>query len=78
MNDEELIKAWTALDPTAAQRRRLEARVLNWLEAHDTPLITEWINLVRAAPLQTFALVAASAIAIVVTSPLVWLLRVIL
>ena len=42
MNDHELGAVWTALHPTMAQDRRIEARVFDWLEAHDTSLAAEW------------------------------------
>ena len=43
MNDEELGDAWTTLEPTVRQRRRIDARVFAWLEARDTPLAAEWL-----------------------------------
>jgi len=72
MNDEELAGVWATLQPTAAQRRRIEARVSAWLEARDTPLAAEWLGLFRIAPLSSAGLVAVSALAIAVAPPVVW------
>lgn len=35
MNDQEFADVWSTLDPTALQRRRIDARVVAWLEARD-------------------------------------------
>ena len=76
MNDDELAGIWTTLQPTARQRRRIDARVSAWLEARDSPLAGEWLELFRVAPVSAAGLVAVSAVAIVVTAtPLLWLAR---
>jgi hypothetical protein len=75
MNDEELIAAWTNLVPTTGQLRRIDARVAEWLEAHDTSLAAEWLAMFRVAPFGAFALVAASAVAVMAVSPLFWFAR---
>jgi len=72
MNDEELAGVWATLQPTAPQRRRIDARVSAWLEARDTPLAAEWLGLFRIAPLSSAGLVAVSALAIAVAPPVVW------
>jgi hypothetical protein len=72
MNDEELAGVWATFEPTVRQRRRIEARVLAWLDARDTPLAAEWLGLFKAAPLTTFGLATASAVAIVAVPPLAW------
>jgi hypothetical protein len=72
MNDEELAGLWATLEPAGRQRRQIDARVSAWLEARDTPLAAEWLELFRAAPLTTFGLAAASAVAIAVVPPLAW------
>lgn len=80
MNDEELGSVWTTLDPTILQRRRIDARVRAWLEAHDTPLAAEWIGLFKFAPFTATGLVTVSAVAIALAtvSPVVWLARALL
>jgi len=75
MNDEELGSAWTTLDPTAPQRRRINARVFEWLEARDTPLVGEWLGLFRVNPLAAVGLVTVSAVSIVTMTPLLWFAR---
>jgi hypothetical protein len=75
MNDEELAGVWPVLDPTMEQRRRIDARVSTWLEAHDTSLAAEWFGLFRIAPVSALGLVAASAVSIATAPPLIWLAR---
>jgi hypothetical protein len=75
MNDEEIAGVWTTLQPTAAQRRRIDARVFGWLEAGDTPLVTEWLGLFRVAPFSAAGLVAVSAVAIATATPILWVAR---
>ena len=75
MNDEQLADAWTALEPTAPQRRRIDARVSAWLEARDTPLAAEWLELFRVAPFPALGLAAVSAVSVVTVTPLAWFAR---
>jgi hypothetical protein len=75
MNDVELGGVWTTFQPTASQRRRIDARVSSLLEARDTPLAAEWVGLFRASPFPAIGLVALSALSIVTAPPLVWLVR---
>lgn len=75
MNDEELGMAWTAIEPTTEQRRRINGRVLAWLDAHDTALVAEWLGLFRAAPFAALGLAAAGAVAIVASPPVIWFAR---
>ena len=75
MNDEELDDAWTTLEPTARQRRRIDARVSAWLEAHDTPLAAEWLGLFRLEPFAALGLAAVSGVSIVTVPPFVWFAR---
>ena len=72
MTDDELIDTWTTLDPTFDQRRRIDARVLEWLDAHDTSIATEWLGLVKVAPFSALTLATVSAVAIVALTPLAW------
>ena len=74
-NDDTLDSAWATLEPTAAQRRRIDAQVYAWLDAHDTTLAAEWLALFKVAPLTAFGLVTVSAIAIALASPLAWFTR---
>ena len=78
MNDEQLGAAWTTFQPTASQRRRIDARVSAWLEARDTSLAAEWLGLFKAAPFSAAGLAAASAASIAMAPPFVWLARALL
>jgi hypothetical protein len=75
MNDDALGHSWTTLEPTGPVRRRIDARVLAWLDARDTPLAAEWLELFRVAPLPAFGLAVAGAVSIVAAPPLVWFAR---
>jgi hypothetical protein len=78
MNDEDLARTWTALDPDAARRRRIDHRLSSWLEADDTSLAAEWLGFVRREPWPALGLVAASAIALLFATPLAWVARALL
>ena len=78
MNDDELVSDWRMLEPTMDVRRRIDARVTDWLEAHDTSLAGEWLALFRVAPVRAVGLVAASALSMVVATPVMWLARALL
>jgi len=78
MNDDELGGAWATLEPSVRQRRRIDARVLAWLEARDTPLAAEWLGLFRIAPFPTVGLAAVSAASIATAAPFVWLVFVLM
>jgi hypothetical protein len=75
MNDEALGDAWTTLEPSERQRRRIDARVSAWLEARDTSLAAEWLGLFRVAPLPALGLATVSAVSLVTAPPLVWFAR---
>jgi hypothetical protein len=75
MTDEELGYAWTTLEPTWPRRRRIEARVVGWLEARDTPLAAEWLELFKTAPFAASGLATVSVVAIVAATPFVWFAR---
>ena len=75
MTEEELVEYWAALHPTSDQRRRINRQVSLWLEAHDTSILSEWAGLFRSAPLTAVGLSAASAVAILLATPVFWLAR---
>jgi len=75
VTDDELGVMWTTLEPTAGQRRRIDARVFAWLDAHDTPLAAEWLGLFTATPVSAIGLVSVSAVSVVVATPVLWLAR---
>ena len=75
MNDQELVDAWTALGPTVDQRRRIHARVAEWLDAHDTSLAAEWVGLVKTKPIAAFVLATAGALSVFAAPPFIWFAR---
>ena len=78
MNDEELGGVWATVQPTERQRQRIDARVFAWLEARDTPLVAEWLGLLKDAPFPAVGLVAVSAMSILAAAPFLWLARLLL
>ena len=78
MNDDELDRVWSTLQPTVRQRRRIDARVFAWLEARETPLAAEWLGLFRVEPFFAFGLLAVSAVSILTAPPLLWLASVLI
>jgi hypothetical protein len=73
MNDEEIVDVWTTFHPTMRQRRRIDARVSAWLEARNTSLAAEWIELFKIEPIFSVGLVTVSAVSIATAPPLIWL-----
>jgi hypothetical protein len=73
MNENELAGAWTALEPTPGQKRRIESRVRGWLAARDSSLATEWLELLKINPIARLTLAAVAACLMVFTTPLNWL-----
>ena len=73
MNDEELAGVWATIQPTENQRRRIDAYVFASLEARDTTLAAEWLELLRLAPFSAASLVAVSAVTVATAPPLMWL-----
>jgi len=73
MSEEKLSIEWSLLEPTAEQRRKMERRVLTWLEARETSLAAEWLGLVKLQPLEALGYAAASALALVLLTPIGWL-----
>ena len=55
MNDTELISLWSALEPSARRRARIETRVFEWLEASETSIAGEWLGLLKVEPLTGLA-----------------------
>jgi len=75
MDDYELERVWTALDPTPDQRRRMRARVSDWIDARDTPLAAEWLGLIKVSPFTSLSLAVVSVLSILAGMPLLWLAR---
>jgi hypothetical protein len=73
MTDSELTDTWAVLQPTPQQRRRIEARVLGWLEARESPLAAEWLRLFKANPFARLSIAAIAACLVLFATPLSWL-----
>ena len=66
----ELNELLEALDPTPAQRRRVRARLDADLEAAETSLVTEWVELFRARPVVHSMYAFSAAALLLLLSPL--------
>ncbi len=75
MTEDDLITAWQALEPSPAARARMENQVMAWLDATETPLWDEWLALLRIAPIRGLSFSLAAALALLLTTPLPALLR---
>jgi len=73
--DERFTAAFATLAPTPPQRRRMDATVASRLEAHDTSIVAEWLELLRLSPAAGFGLGAVSAASLAISPPFVWLAR---
>jgi hypothetical protein len=72
MTDAEINEVWSTLEPSASERARIEARVLEWLEAGETSLAGEWLDLFRVSPIGGLGLIAASVLSLLMLTPLGW------
>jgi hypothetical protein len=70
MNDTELMNRWSALEPSARQRARIETQVFDWLDASDTSIVSEWLALLKVEPLTVFAYASVGAVALVLLTPI--------
>jgi hypothetical protein len=74
MNDTELTAAWSALEPSAQRRARIETGVFEWLEAHEASLLKEWLGLLKLEPLAGLAYAAVGAVSLMLLTPVGWML----
>lgn len=73
MNDTELIGLWATLAPSARRRARIETRIFEWLEAHETSLLGEWLGLLKVDPLTGLAYAAVGAVSLLLLTPVGWM-----
>ena len=73
MTDAELMRLWSALEPNALQRARIETRLFEWLEASETSLVSEWLGLLKVEPLTALAYASVGAVALLVLTPIGWI-----
>lgn len=76
MSEESLSRDWSVLEPTAEQRRSMEKRVLDWLDAHQSSLAAEWLSLVKMHPIEGLGYAAGSALSLALLTPIGWLVAV--
>lgn len=69
MSDERLKQTWTVLEPSQAQRVRVEARVVAAWESRERSLFSEWLDVLRARPLLNGAWVVAAMAVLLFTTP---------
>ena len=72
MNETELTGTWATLEPSSLQRRRMQAWVQQWLHAHDSSLIGEWLGLLRINPITGLGLATAAVGLVLIATPLSW------
>ena len=73
MNDAEIMKLWSALEPTSRRRARIETRVFEWLEASETSIAGEWFALLKVEPLTALAYASLGAVVLLLSTPVVWI-----
>ncbi len=78
MNDTELTHLWSGLEPNGRQRTRVETRVFEWIEAGETSLLAEWVNLIRVDPLPGLGFAAMATVSLLMLTPLGWVASAIL
>jgi hypothetical protein len=76
MNDTELATLWAVLEPGGRRRARIETRLLGWLEATETSLAREWLGLLKVEPLTGLTYAAVGTVALLLFSPVGWLLAI--
>lgn len=64
MNDDEFRGMWSTLQPAMRQRRKIDGRVFEWLDARETSLAAEWLGLFRVERFSAVGLVTVSAVSI--------------
>ena len=72
MNESEITETWAALEPTPRQRRRIDARVRNWLDAGDSSLTAQWLQLLRINPLAALSFAAVAGCLVLIATPMSW------
>ncbi len=73
MTDTEIMKLWSALEPAANRRARIENRVFEWLDASETSIAAEWLGLLQVEPLTVFAYATVGAVSLILLTPIGWI-----
>lgn len=69
MSDETLKRTFDALNPTQAQRVRVEERVVTAWESRSRSLFWEWLDVLRARPVVNGAWVVAAMAVLLLATP---------
>jgi hypothetical protein len=72
MNDTEITQLWSRLEPNGHQRARIETRVFEWVEASETSLLSEWLDLIKVNALPGLGFTAMAAVSLLMFTPLGW------
>lgn len=78
MNEADLAALWVQLGPDARRRARMETRVFEWLEASETSLVGEWLELLKVEPFKSLAFAAVGAMSLGLMSPVGWIMALVL
>ena len=78
MNETEIAASWRTLEPGPSQRRRIDARVANWMEAERTSLAAEWLRALRLEPVRVIGFCAVAAAWLMLFSPVLALVTALL
>ena len=73
MNDADLMRLWSALEPSTRRRARIETRVFEWLEASETSIAAEWLGLLKLEPLTALAYASIGAVSLFLLTPVGWI-----
>jgi hypothetical protein len=73
MNDTELLRLWTALEPGTRRRARIATRVFEWIEARETSIAAEWLAMLKIEPVSVLAYAAAGAVSLWLLMPVGWM-----
>ena len=74
MSEADLVALWSALGPDARRRARIETRVFDWLEARETSLAGEWLDLLKVDPVAGLGFAAVGAVSVVALTPVGWIM----
>jgi len=78
MNETHLAALWSQLGPDARRRARIETRLFEWLDASETSLAGEWLDLLKVEPVRGLALAAAGALSLGLMTPVGWIMALVL
>jgi hypothetical protein len=78
MNEADLAALWSQLEPDRRRRTRIDARVLDWLEASEMSLAGEWLALLKVEPVTGLAFAGVGALSLGLFTPVGWIMALVL